>query len=105
MAATALLSVVAARVLALREQTRINQQAPASKAGLSQVELKVLRARFAKRAIKTVGDVALAVGKLGGHLNRKCDGMPGWKTLWLGFLILDQLVTGYEIAQKPRAKI
>src|SRR5438477_3839602 len=37
MAATALLSVVAARVLALREQTRINQQAPASKAGLSQV--------------------------------------------------------------------
>jgi hypothetical protein len=29
-----------------------------------------------------VAEVALAVGRLGGRLNRKSDGLPGWITLW-----------------------
>jgi hypothetical protein len=35
------------------------------------------------------------IGRLGGHLGRKGDGMPGVKTLWRGFRDL-QLLTDYE---------
>ncbi|MFP5501956.1 MAG: IS4 family transposase, partial [Candidatus Sericytochromatia bacterium] len=36
----------------------------------------------------------LAVGRLGGHMNRKADGSPGWLTLWRGMLELQTLVAG-----------
>jgi hypothetical protein len=31
------------------------------------------------------------VGRLGGHLNRKSDGLPGWQTLWHGMTKLGLL--------------
>lgn len=93
-AAIAIMSVVALRLIDLRERARVDPQAPANKSGLSETELKVLRMRL-KRPIETVGEVALAVGRLGGHMNRRLDGMPGWKTLWLGMLTLKNLVEGF----------
>jgi hypothetical protein len=33
----------------------------------------------------TVRQFVLALGRLGGHQNRKGDGMPGWQTLWKGW--------------------
>lgn len=96
-AAIALMSIVALRLLDLRESLRICPDAPAEKSGLSQLEIKVL-GTYLKRNIKTVKCVALAIGKLGGHLNRKSDGMPGLKTLWLGMRKLIDLVEGVKIA-------
>ena len=32
----------------------------------------------------TIGQAVLWIGRLGGHLNRKRDGMPGVRTLWRG---------------------
>ena len=33
----------------------------------------------------TIREFLRAVAGLGGHLGRKCDGEPGWITLWRGF--------------------
>jgi len=46
-----------------------------------------------------LAEVALAVGRLGGRLNRKSDGLPGWITLWRGWKILQTLVEGVLIAR------
>jgi hypothetical protein len=98
-AATAIMSIAALRLIDLRETVRQNPEAPAEAAGLSQLELEVLRARTEKPLL-TVGEVALALGRLGGHLNRKSDGLPGWITLWRGWQILQTLVEGVLIARK-----
>ena len=51
-----------------------------------------------KRKIETSKDVALALGRLGGHMNRKRDGMPGILTLWRGMKKLHLLCEGYILA-------
>jgi Transposase DNA-binding/Transposase Tn5 dimerisation domain len=98
-AATALLSVAALRLIELRERVRHIPDAPAAAAGLSDLEVAVLRARSGKPLL-TVREVALALGRLGGHLNRKGDGLPGWITLWRGWQILQTLVDGVLLARK-----
>jgi hypothetical protein len=97
MAATAILSVVALRVLDLKEKVRAMPDAPAPEAGLTDEELAVLSA-WLDRPLETVRDVGLALGRLGGHLNRKGDGMPGAKTLMRGLYDLHRLVEGYRLA-------
>lgn len=98
-AAIAIMSIVALRLLDLRESLRINPDNPAEKSGFSQFEIEVLET-YLKRNIKTVKCVALAIGKLGGHLNRKSDGMPGIKTLWLGMSRFMDLVEGAKLWKK-----
>lgn len=95
-AAIAIMSVIALRLIDLRESVRVNPEAPAEESGLDPLEIKVLGA-YLKRELKTVKCVALAIGKLGGHLNRKSDGMPGIKTLWLGMSKLIALVEGARL--------
>jgi hypothetical protein len=97
-AAISIMSVVALRLIDLREQLRIAPDAKAEDAGLDELELEVLGLKTG-REIKTVKDVALAIGRLGGHLNRKADGMPGWQTLWRGMIKLLNLVEGFRLAR------
>ncbi|MDQ3009327.1 MAG: hypothetical protein M3X11_01285 [Acidobacteriota bacterium] len=52
------------------------------------------------RPLKTVGEVALAIGRLGGHMNRKADGLPGWQTLFRSMAKLNDLVEDALIAFK-----
>jgi hypothetical protein len=49
--------------------------------------------------VPTVKQAILWIGRLGGHLNRKRDGMPGVRTLWRGWRDLTLLVTGYRLAR------
>ena len=99
-AAIAIMSLVALRLIDLREAVRENPEMPADEAGvLSAVELQVLRKKL-KRPIRTIGEMALAIGRLGGHMNRKSDGMPGWQTLWRGMKKLRLLVQGFLLAQE-----
>jgi hypothetical protein len=92
-AAIAIMSVVALRLIGIREISREKPEAPATEAGLSRMELTILEQQRGEE-IKTVKEVALAIGRLGGHLNRKGDGMPGWQTLWRGMTRLRDLVEG-----------
>jgi hypothetical protein len=100
-AAISIMSVVALRLIDLRERLRVHPDAPAMEAGLDDFELKVL-ALYLKRRLSTVRDVALAIGRLGGHMNRKADGLPGLITLWLGMIELQALVAGARLGLQFR---
>ena len=65
---------------------RETPEAPALEV-LSEDEVEVLVCRFGKGmkpSELTIGQAVLWIGRLGGHLNRKRDGMPGVRTLWRG---------------------
>ena len=98
-AATAMMSIVALRLVGLREQLRDQPQRPAEAAGLEPLALDVLRTAT-HQPLHTLAEVALAIGRLGGHLNRRKDGPPGWITLWRGMKKLDLLVQGVRLARK-----
>lgn len=70
---------------------------------LSQDECAVLVAKFGKgQAVipLTLGQAVLWIGRLGGHLNRRRDGMPGVRTLWRGLRDLTLLVEGWRVASR-----
>jgi hypothetical protein len=96
-AAISIMSIVGLRILDLRERLRMNPEAPAKESGLDEVELKVL-GKYLKRDLKTVKCVALAIGRLGGHQNRKSDGMPGVLSLWWGMSRFLGLMEGFRLA-------
>lgn len=97
--AVAVMSVVAVRLVGLREQLRHRSQNTANQSGLDALSLTVLRAAT-HQPVNTVGEVALAVARLGGHLNRRRDGPPGWQALWQGMQKLDLLVRGVLLSSK-----
>jgi Transposase DNA-binding len=95
-AAIAVMSVVTLRLLDLRERAWVDPEAPAERSGLDALERELLSRRLG-RVLQTVRDVILAVGRLGGHMNRKADGLPGWLTLHRGMKILQNLVAGARL--------
>lgn len=100
-AAISIMSVVALRLVDLKERVRVMPEAPAAESGFEPLDLKVLSLKLS-RELKTVRDVALAIGRLGGHMNRKGDGMPGLITLWKGIQKLQALVAGATLGLKLR---
>ena len=48
----------------------------------------------------SVREFYVRVARLGGHQNRKGDGMPGWLTLWRGWMKLQEMVNGYVHGKK-----
>ena len=93
---------VAARIVALRDRAQQEPDAPATVL-LSADECAVLVAKFGTgRAVVplTLGQAVLWIGRLGGHLNRKRDGMPGVRTLWRGLRDLTLLVEGWRVARR-----
>jgi len=103
-----LLSVVAVMLLNLRQAAR-REDADSRKATeiVDREYEEVLRAWRHKKACSemTVREFYLALGRLGGHMNRKSDGMPGWLTLWRGWMKLELLVVGAAAERRRQNKI
>jgi transposase-like protein/transposase Tn5 family protein len=98
LAAIALVSVVAVRVLSLRWLRDAQPDDPAA-AIASAEELAVLAALAPHRPrVQTVRMFVDRVAGLGGFLGRKCDGRPGWQSLWRGYQRLADLVLGTSLA-------
>lgn len=105
----ALLSVVAVLLLNLREAAR-RPDAPTRPATdvVAPIYEEVLRAwRHPKKehAPLSVYEFYLAVARLGGHMNRKRDGFPGWLTLWRGWQKLEIMVEAVRIDRRRQRKI
>ncbi len=95
----ALLSVVAVMLVNLRTAARQNDatKIPATR-HVPETYVAVLSVwRYRERRTDmTIHDFNLALGRLGGHQNRKSDGPPGWQTLWRGWNEL-QLMVDYAV--------
>lgn len=97
---TGLLSVVAVRLLQLKTAAVETPDRPASEvAPVQWVELVQQMRHQPVNPAMTIRQFLRAVAGLGGHLGRKCDGEPGWITLWRGFEKLMLLARGAD-AQK-----
>ena len=96
-------AAVAARIVSLRDLARETPEAPATEV-LSTDEVEVLVCHFGrgmKPSELTIGQAVLWIGRLGGHLNRTRDGMPGVRTLWRGLHNLTWLVAGFQASKRP----
>lgn len=93
----AIYSAVAAFLLQLRECSRLEPEAPCTVL-LDAETWPVLYAAVHKRAAPpamatpTIRQAVLWIGRLGGHVGRKGDGMPGIRVLWRGWRDLSRFV-------------
>ena len=99
-AAIALLSVVAVALVNLRIAGRDpSRAAEPARAHVPALWVRVLSQwRYRADRDLTVAEFTLALGRLGGHLNRKADGLPGWQTLWRGWERLHTMLE-YELSR------
>lgn len=101
--AIALLSVVAVTLLNLREAARrpdAETRHADTVVSSDYVEVLSLKRYGAIRTDLTVREFFLALARLGGHQNRKCDGHPGWLVLWRGWMKLQAMLDGYLAARR-----
>jgi len=89
---------IAVRLLQLRNVARVEPEAPAMMhiAPLT-IEVLAQRLEWTVEESVTMGDFWRGVAQLGGHLGRRGDGPPGWKTLWRGWQYLNELVEGARL--------
>lgn len=94
-----LTSVVAVRLLQLKSLARTKPDVPAQRV-VPRVWLQMLK--LARKKLHRVHDLTVGqfyreVAMLGGFLGRKCDGNPGWITIWRGW---EKLNTYVYVASK-----
>jgi hypothetical protein len=97
--AIALMSVIALKLLALRDASRRSDAKTRPASDLlhrDYVETLSLWRHKKVRMDMTVHEFYFALARLGGHQNRKCDGRPGWLTLWRGWEKLHLLDLGAD---------
>jgi Transposase DNA-binding len=103
----ALLSVVAVFLLGLRDAARdpVTADLPAARY-VPEAYSEVLSAwRHGEvRPEWTVWEFYFALGRLGGHQNRKNGPPPGWLVLGRGWTLLQAMVTGVEAVGRSRAE-
>jgi hypothetical protein len=100
----AVLSVVAVQLLRLRDLGRSEptKGLPAT-AVFAAVQVEVLSLhRYGRRRELTVEEFLYALARLGGHLNRRRDGPPGWLVLWRGWMKLRAMVDGALLVRDPK---
>jgi hypothetical protein len=95
----AVLSSVATMLLRLRDAGRAPDAdtRPATTV-VDPIYVETLHAHYGSKLLDASPSVRmfyLRLARLGGHQNRKADGMPGWLTLWRGWMKLQEMVSGY----------
>lgn len=95
-----LLSVLAARLLQLKYVARDDPEQPAK--ALFDDQMVEVMARYLKRPATglTVGEFWRGIGRLGGHMGRKCDGPIGWLRAWRGWQTFQLILIGAELGME-----
>ena len=99
------LSVLTTTLLNLRDAARApNADTRPASDVVSQEYIDVLVRHYSTRlgGFVSVKAFYLHVARLGGHQNRKCDGFPGWITLWRGWMKLESMALGYRLAKRKQ---
>jgi hypothetical protein len=94
----AILTPLAVELLQMRQLARLEPDSPAAKrlpADLVQVVASLTKHSATDM---TMSDFWRSVAQLGGYLGRKHDGLPGWKSLWEGWLYVQNLLKGFRLA-------
>lgn len=101
-ALTGLLSVVAVRLMQLKEMGRREPQRAAVELVPQRYVELVHRARRGRGDAGqwTIRDFFRGVAGLGGFLGRKGDGEPGWITIWRGWEVLHWMLQGAQLASQ-----
>jgi hypothetical protein len=105
--AIAVLSVVTTTLLQLRDAARApdaDKRLAAEVIGEDYIEVLVNHYGNRLGARPTILQFYMHVARLGGHQNRKVDGLPGWLTLWRGWTRLQAMVDGYHAHRKTKAR-
>lgn len=103
----ALYAPIAVRIVQLRSQARAEPHAPCTVV-LTEEEWHVLYCAIYKKPITkrtrppNLRQAVLWIGRLGGHLNRKGDGMPGVRALWRGWRDLQLMIPIYRAGKESR---
>jgi hypothetical protein len=99
----AMLSVIAVQLLRLRDLSRQDEGRPASTVvDEAYIEaLSLWRWKEAKMNL-SAKEFLFALARLGGHLGRPSDRLPGWLVLWRGWMELQRLVEGMLLGRIKR---
>ena len=99
----ALLSVVAAMLLDVRQKAR----EPEAEQTLARDHVPLLWVQVLSgwrykqvREDLSLREFYMTLGRLAGHLGRKGDGFPGWRKLWLGWNRLQLMIEGATAIQR-----
>lgn len=93
-----ILTPTALRLLLLREIAQNAPQTPAYEVVPAEVVQVV--AHLSRRVPEAMSAYLLwrTIASFGGYLNRPCDGPPGWKTLWQGWIYVQAVLEGVHLA-------
>ena len=92
------LGPIAARLLQMRNLARAQPNTPA-KQHIDSLTIAILAQRLDWPSPQdvTMHTFWRGVARLGGHLGRRGDGPPGWRTTWYGWQLLQDLVSGARL--------
>lgn len=98
---TAVLSILAVRLLQMKTIARDTPDRPAHEVAPARwvVMLQKVRRKKTPR-VMTIQEFLRQLAGLGGHLNRKSDGTPGWITLWRGLEKLLLILRGADVERR-----
>ena len=81
------------KLLQIRDLVRVMPDELASKV-IDKLSLKVIQGYHKTKKDLTVKEYYILIAKMGGFLDRKSDGDPGWQTLWKGQIQLYWMIEG-----------
>ena len=84
-------------MLQLRDVSRINPEAPAED-HIDSLSIRIIRMEYKLSGVLTVKEFWKRVAMLVGFFGRKSDGNPGWQKIWKGWLKLQDMRRGMELA-------
>jgi hypothetical protein len=94
----AILTPIALRLLLIRQAAQQTQDIPAAQVVSQEVIGVVIHLDPRHREIVTAKQLWHAIARLGGYLDRTCDGPPGWQTLWKGWMRVMHTLQGVRFA-------
>ena len=103
--AIALLSIVTLTLLAMRDASRRSDAKRRKATEIICEDYVAVLSSWRHGTIHrdwTIHDFYYALGRLGGHQNRKNDHPPGWQIIWRGWNDLQAMVCGYDAMKQQK---